>query len=71
MKTYLDRTEIDRDAGASAYVLIRFEPGRASIRRALGLLARACLEVLVAAREADGTHKPAQAEHRDQEAARG
>lgn len=58
MKKILDHTEVDREAGASAFVLIRFEPGKASVRRALRLLTKCALEVVVAAREAQGVHAP-------------
>lgn len=65
-KKYVQEIQVDEEAGASALVLIRFEPGKASVRRALGLLSRCALEVLVRARDADGTHKPAQAAVRDE-----
>lgn len=59
----------DFEQGAEARVEIRFS-GPRSIRAALGLLSRCCLEVIVAAREANGTHVPAQVASREQEGSR-
>lgn len=60
-KAHLQEVQVDEEAGASAVVLIRFRPGeKASVRRALRLLSRCALEIVVQARDADGTHVPAQ-----------
>lgn len=59
----------DFERGAEARVQIRFRD-RGGVRPALRLLAKCALEVLVAARAADGTHAPAQVASREADGSR-